>query len=153
MTPVLYSTNVYLKLFIHQQYRKDIHYVWCSEYFDSELAPTSNPKDIFWDLMRAVEKEDSHCYKISEQKLSLITRSLEWKAKGEITNNQRKEIIHRIKNSSFKDWRPIIYLIPYKLVESRLRKVKLPETANLGNEFVIKDLKRNEFGIIDIKRR
>jgi hypothetical protein len=67
---ILYSTNVFLKLFIQQEYRHDIHYVWCSELFDSAKAPfysrgslippTSNPLDIYRDLQEAVRRQDRH---------------------------------------------------------------------------------------------
>jgi hypothetical protein len=63
--PVLYSTNVFLKFHIQEQYRGDIHYVWCSENFDSRklsayssgslVPPSSNPADIYRQLQQDVK--------------------------------------------------------------------------------------------------
>jgi hypothetical protein len=60
MPPLLYSTNVFLKFLIEQRFRNDVHYAWCTEYFDSETeskysmrslsAPSSSPGDIYRQL-------------------------------------------------------------------------------------------------------
>jgi hypothetical protein len=73
---LLYSTNVFLKLLIQEKYMHDIHYVWCSENFDSAtvsthssaylVPPSSNPADIFRTLRRDVDKHDQHSAKINE---------------------------------------------------------------------------------------
>lgn len=67
---VLYSVNCYFKFYVQEKYRENRHYVWVSESFDSGSAPTSNPKKIYDSLKLAVETEDEHDYKISEQKLN-----------------------------------------------------------------------------------
>ena len=71
---LLYSVNPYLKYHIHQKYRGDTHFVWCSEYFDSRklggfsagslIPPSSNPGSLYEDLKEAVESEDEGNLKI-----------------------------------------------------------------------------------------
>lgn len=71
---LLYSVNPRVKLLIQREFRGDLHYVWCSERFDSATAgpytraalvpPTSNPKQIYRDLKEACDTRDKHNDKI-----------------------------------------------------------------------------------------
>ncbi len=104
--PILYSTNVFLKLIIQQRYRQDIHYVWCSEYFDSKaLSPyqpgalvpaSSNPVDIYRELKRDVESRDRHSAKIAAQKLSFERLAIDWEWRGDITQREKEEIVYMV---------------------------------------------------------
>lgn len=157
--PVLYSTNVYLKLVIQAQFQGDLHYVWCSEYFDSRvaspyslagrIAPSSDPAAIYRRLKEEVEGADRHSYKIAEQKNSLKARAVEWAGDSKITDDQRDEIIYMVDNAVFQDWRPLIYVVPRAPIESRLQLVPMAKRASFGNEFIIPDLARTEFDIIE----
>lgn len=160
MQPLLYSTNVLLKLLIQERFRNDVHYIWCSENFDSaalsrysfssNVAPSSNPADIYRELKTAVQRSDQHCHKINEQKLSLKNLALIWQTNGEISADEKDEIIYMVDNASFDQWRPLIYVTPRALVESRLQIVPPDKRASLGIEYIIPDLQRSEFGIIEL---
>jgi hypothetical protein len=157
--PVLYSTNPYLKYLIQQKYRGDVHHVWCSEHFavpapgvyraSYELPPSSTPADIYRRLKEDVARNDNHSEKIKEQRAGLIARAIEWHALGEIPENQKDEIIYQANLSVGPLWRPIIYVIPYGPVASRLRLVPAASRAGFADEFIIADLARNEFDIIE----
>jgi hypothetical protein len=157
---LLYSTNVFLKLLIQQRYNSDIHYVWFSDCFDSALlsryspsslvAPSSNPADIYRELARAVKLSDRHCHKIHEQKVSLKTLAIDWEAAGEINSNDKEEIFYMIDNATFSEWRPLIYITPRVLVESRLQVVPPNKRASLALEYIVPDLKQDEFDIIEL---
>jgi hypothetical protein len=158
--PLLYSTNVFLKLLVQERFRGDVHYAWCSESFDSstlpryslssQVAPSSNPADIYRELKNAVQRKDQHCYKINEQKLSLKNLAITWEAAGEINSDDKEEIIYRVDNASFDDWRPLLYIIPRSLVLPRLQTVPPNKRASFGPEFIIPDLQRSEFDIIEL---
>jgi hypothetical protein len=157
---LLYSTNVFLKLLIQERFRGDVHYIWCSEYFDSKslprysssslIAPSSNPADIYLELRRAVHGKDRHCLKINEQKLSLKSLAITWEASGEISTDNKEEIIYRVDTADFDDWRPLLYIAPRDLVQSRLQVVPPSKRASFGLEYIIPDLKRSEFDIIEL---
>jgi hypothetical protein len=108
---LLYSTNTFLKFIIQQRFRHDIHWVWCSENFDSKkapsysdaslVAPSSNPLDIYHELRRDVAGRDSHSAKITSQKASLQSLAVEWHAKGEINADQKGEILFMVNTASF----------------------------------------------------
>lgn len=158
--PLLYSTNVLLKLLIQERFRGDIHYVWCSESFDSQslpryslrsqVAPSSNPADIYRELKGAVQRKDQHCYKMTEQKLSLKSLAVSWEAAGEINSEEKEEIVYMVDNASFEDWRPLVYVIPRAMVDLRLKVVPANRRASFGPEYILPDLRRHEFDIIEL---
>lgn len=158
--PLLYSTNVFLKLLVQERFRGNVHYAWCSESFDSstlsryslssQVAPSSNPADIYRELKLAVQKKDQHSYKINEQKLSLKNLAVTWEAAGEISSDDKEEIVYRVDNAAFDDWRPLIYIIPRALVPPRIQTVPPDRRASFGPEYIIADLQRSEFDIIEI---
>lgn len=158
--PLLYSTNVFLKFLIQQKFRNDIHYVWCSDCFDaaasprysltSQVAPSANPAEIYRQLKLDIKNKDRHSYKINAQKASLTSLAIDWEGKGEITSEQKDEIIFMVTNAAFDDWRPLIYIIPRELVAGRLKVVPISKRASFGDEFIVEDLKPNEFDLIEL---
>jgi hypothetical protein len=157
---LLYSTNVFLKLLIQERYRNDVHYVWCSEHFDSKklsayssgslVPPSSNPADIYRELQRDVQGMDSHSAKIAAQKAMFTSLALEWERRGEISSTHRDEIINWVTHASFDYWRPLLYVIPRAPIETRLQPVPAHKRAGWGNEYIIPDLKRSEFDVIEL---
>lgn len=158
--PVLYSTNVFLKLLICERYRNDVHYVWCSECFDSKkerkyshlskVAPSSNPADIYRELRRDVEGKDLHSAKINAQKAELKALAIKWEIAGEIQPEDKEDIIFKIDTASLEEWSPLIYVIPRAPVQDRLQLVRMKERGAFGNEYIISDLHRSEFDVIEL---
>jgi hypothetical protein len=157
--PVLYSTNTFLKFHIQQRFRNDIHWVWCSEIFDSSkaaplspnslIAPSSSPADIYRELQRDVERRDGHSAKISAQRASLQTLAIEWQSRGEISSQDMEEIIFMVTTASFDLWRPLLYVIPTPASAGRLQLVPIEKRANFGKEYIIGDLARTEFDVVE----
>lgn len=158
--PLLYSTNVFLKFLIQQRFRSDVHYVWCSEIFDAKtqskylasslVPPSSNPADIYKQIKSDIDRNDWHSYKINEQKTSLKKLAIDWEQAGEISRIDKDEIIFMIDTVSFDYWRPLLYIIPRILVDSRLKFVPINKRAGIGPEYIIEDLQRHEFDIIEL---
>jgi hypothetical protein len=157
---LLYSTNVFLKLLIQADYMNDVHYVWCSEEFDSNRVsaysrsflspPSSNPADIFRQLKRDIDKKDAHSSKINEQKVGLTNRALEWEKSGLITATDKDDIVFMVNSAPLEHFRPLIYVIPRPPVETRLKKVPMNLRAGIADEYTIDDLKRTEFDIVEL---
>ncbi len=157
---LLYSTNVFLKQLIQAAYRGDVHYVWCSDSFDSTKlpgysvgalgAPSSNPADIYRELKRDVDRNDFHSAKIAAQKASFKSLAVKWEKSGEITKAQKQEIVYMVDNAPINYWRPLLYVIPYDLVQSRVQIVPIALRASFANEYVIPDLARSEFHLIEL---
>lgn len=160
MSILLYSTNCKLKLVVQEKYFHDVHYVWCSESFDSEslpkyshgrlVPPSSNPLDIYKQLRDDVKRGDLHSPKISAQRASFIKIAMQKETAGQITNDQAKEIAWYAENAPIDMFSPLVYLIPRHNVDSRLELVPADKRAGIGNEYILQDLRRCEFEVIEI---
>lgn len=158
--PLLYSTNPFLKLLIQEKYRKDTHYVWCSEAFDSTkhgvyssialTAPSSDPCAIYKQLRDETAKGERHSVKIPQMKASLQALAIRWRDANEITAEQSAEIIYMADTAGPAEWRPLIYVIPRVPVAARLVSVPIAQRASLGQEYTIADLARHEFDVIEL---
>ena len=158
---LLYSTNVWLKHAIQQKFRNDVHYVWCSELFDSTKAsayslgslvpPSSNPVDIYRALKLDVQRQDRNSEKITKQRATLASLAIQWATAGEITNDDKEEIVYMVTTATFEMWRPLLYLIPRgpAIVAPRLQVVPPANRAGHGPEYIIEDLKGTEFEIVE----
>ena len=113
-------------------------------------SASSNPADIYRELRRDVNSKDKHSGKINAQKTSLKKLAVDWHAMGEISLAQRDDITYIVDYATFDDWRPIIYVIPRAPVASRLKLVPAHLRAGIGDEFIIEDLQRSEFDIIEL---
>ena len=158
--PVIYSTNVMLKYLIQEKFQNDVHYVWSSEYFDSNkrpayssgalVPPSSNPADIYRDLKNAVERGDSHNAKIIEQKAVLVRLATKWAQDGKISQAEKDEIIYWVTTARFDLWKPLLYVIPREPIELQIQIVPPDKRASFGNEYIISDLERSKFDIIEL---
>jgi len=150
-----------MKYLVNERYRGNVHYVWCSETFDastlgtyvsgSSVPPSSNPKDILFDLKKAVDSTDRNNTKIKEQMSGLAALAVKWEKAREISTIDKDDIIYMVTEPAyFKHWRPLLYLNPRAPVESRLIPVSAAKCASLGKEYIISDLRRDEFELIEL---
>jgi hypothetical protein len=114
------------------------------------VAPSSNPAEIYRQLALDIRNKDRHSYKINAQKASLTSLAIAWEASNEITSDQKDEVVFMVTNATFDDWRPLLYIIPRNLVETRLQNVPIHRRASFGDEFIVEDLQRNEFDVIEL---
>jgi hypothetical protein len=74
---------------------------------------------------------------------------------GAITEEQKNTIfaiIEKSKEKNFKLFSPLLYIIPFALVEEKAEPVPVEDRANpLSDEFIIKDLPRNLFDVVDLR--
>jgi hypothetical protein len=155
---LLYSTNTYLKFHIQENFRGE-HRVWCSPVFEAQKQnryalgagqpASSDPCTIYTSLHRAVAVSDDHDPKINSQRKVLSALAVDWCLAGKITEAQRDEIVAIVKNARFPDWRPLIFVIPFSPVQARLQLVDRANRASHEPEYIIPDLKRGEFDIIE----
>ena len=149
-----------MKLLINERFRKDIHYVWCGDCFDSTkaaayssaawTAPSSDPCAIYRQFQTECARMDRHSSKIQEQKLSLSRLAVIWRDDGQISSDEAEEIIYMVENSDAGHWKPLLYVIPRATVVGRLQIVPVAKRASFGLEYIIPDLRRTEFDIVEI---
>jgi hypothetical protein len=144
---------------IQEKFRKDIHYVWCGEAFDSTkhgtytslalTAPSSDPCAIYKQLREEI-KTERHGVKIPQMKAGLSALAVKWRDSGEISADEAAEIIYMADTAGHMEWRPLVYVIPRAPVEARLQKVPIAQRASLGPEYTIAELARHEFDVIEL---
>lgn len=160
MYQILYSTNTWLAYIITEKFYLGSHYIWCTPNFhvnnqsliDATTPPTSTPYDILTSLNREVTRGDRHSVKMSENKVGIIRGASIKKTQGIITEEQEAEIIEIVNSSESRDFRPLLYVMAYCAVKGLLRPVAVKDRAHpLSNEFIIEELPRNLFDVIEIQ--
>lgn len=114
------------------------------------VPPSSNPADIYRQLRSDIERSDRHSAKITEQKAVLAELAVRWEANREINTDEKEEILGMVDLPTFEYWKPLIYIIPRALVSSRLEHVPIGKRGGIGDEYIIRDLRRDEFDIIEL---
>lgn len=164
---VLYSVQSYLAYYINTNYYNKIHYAWCASSFDCEtksaLSPktahTSNPKNIYENLMKDISTPDNH-YKrpeIHRNTVGLLKGASIMLQKNVITESQYDSIRTIIKKCQkgaavSEYFRPLVYVIPFELNKPLIKSVEIGKRAlPLSDEFIIEELPKGNFDIIDIK--
>jgi hypothetical protein len=135
---ILYSTNTLLAYHINQTYYGELHYVWCSAFFGAANIPSpyhpnppsSSPREIYENLMKAVENSDRHSEKIRLNKAGLRRGATFKHATGDITDAQRLEILDKVRLAQLAAFKPLLYVIPYPLVSGILSTVPVKHRAN-----------------------
>ena len=114
------STNPWFATEIANKYRGGLHFAWVC--FDSSkaaagsaaalIAPSSNPKRIYETLYEDCRSEDRHSALIRGYKQKFRRLARQWAGENSISENQYGEIIATVNSTSFRIWRPILYVIP-----------------------------------------
>ena len=160
--PIYYSANPWYAKEISEKYRGGSYFAWVCEYFDSEreapagsggimIAPSSNPRKIYEELLDEYRNQEEHSHRIKEYRKTFRRLAKTWLAGGEISQDQFDKIIASVQANSWRIWKPVLYVIPHLSIDrNRIILVKRPDRAGYGPEFQIADLRRDEFDIIDL---
>jgi hypothetical protein len=158
-SPFLFSAGPQIKFEINRRFRRDRHYIWCSECFDARktwlhpavrVPPSSNPAEIYASLLAAtVDRMDLHDKNVRDWRSGIKFRALQWALNHEITDDDFAEIVVMADHEGPQSWRPLLYIIDRSAVDRRLRVVNPSERANPGApEYIIPDLGPEEFDVI-----
>ncbi|HXB24912.1 MAG TPA: hypothetical protein VNV25_09295 [Gemmatimonadaceae bacterium] len=158
--PLLYSVNPRIKYHFVEKYGGGVHWIWCSETFDSGAAaslsplasipPSSNPKDLYQRLKSDANRRDRGSALIDQKRTSLINSVVRWHTDGQIDDAGKVEALATIDLVDSYEWRPLLYLIPRMGLGARLVVVPPGMRASpLGCEYQIHDLGKEEFDAIE----
>lgn len=135
------------------------HFVWCSPVFDASAVarytpgarqpPSSDPASIYRVLHADVKAGDRHSDAIERQRKSCKATALKLLAEGKLSGDQAAEVASIVDASQVSDWRPLIYAIPFELVNIRVQLVPVDQRASLEPEYIIPDLRDHEFHVIE----
>jgi hypothetical protein len=116
--PVLYSANPWFAAEIAEKFRDGRHFAWVCEYFDSShaqagsagalIAPSSNPRKIYEDLLHEYRAQEEHSRIIRDHKKTFSRLAKQWLSNGELTKDQCDEIIASVRANSWKIWKPVL---------------------------------------------
>jgi hypothetical protein len=161
--PVLYSANPWFATDVAVKYCHGRHFAWVSEYFDADqapagsagalIAPSSNPRKIYEDLLYDCNAEEQHSDIIKRHKKTFARLARGWLAAGEINQDQHDDILASVRTPSWRIWRPVLYVIPkHGINAARIKEVRRKDRAAYGPEYQIVDLQASEFDIVDLSK-
>jgi len=156
---LLWSAGAFLKYQIQERYYRQ-HYCWCSPVFEAaslgrfdigaEQAPSSDPATIYRQLHAAVTRPDGHDPKIASYKKSMRAIAIQKHSQGLLSEDDRNDIIAMVQKSPARNWRPVMYVIPYAQVADRVQRVPMSQRAGNELEYIIPDLTISEFHLIEM---
>jgi hypothetical protein len=157
----LYSTYTWLAFTINQQYYGGDHYVWCTPHFEpgspflsspSAVPPTSSPKMIYTSLFEEVTAGDRHSAKVAQNRLGIQRGADVQFRKGTISTAVRDEILSIVDAAEVRDFRPLLFVIPFAPVASLLVQVPIKARAHpLAEEYILSNLPRAAFDVLEIR--
>jgi hypothetical protein len=154
----LYSTCTWLSFVIAEEFYRGDHFVWCTPYFDADaipqfgasLPPTSCPKEIYLSLAEEVLRGDRHSAKIESTRRGILKGAAIKHSAGVVSDAEFNQIKAMVELAETRDFKPLLYIIPFEAVESMLQDVPIRERAHpLSPEFMIERLPRKSFDVLD----
>jgi hypothetical protein len=120
---------------------------------DATTPPTSTPSDILHTLGREVRAGDRHSAKIEQNKVGILKGASFKRVSGVITKKQEKDIASIVEGAETKDFRPLLYIIPFSHAAKLLQEVPVENRAHpLSVEYVIDELPRSHFDVIEFNQ-
>jgi hypothetical protein len=160
MGVALYSTNPWVSYMIAERYRGNIHRVWCGEVYDprkepslslaSAVPPSSSPAQIYKRWAEELQTGERHSLERDRVKATLSSLAVRWCTDGSIEEGQRDEILYALEQNDSQLWRPLLYVIPRTpQIAQRLLTVPPAKRAGLAPEYILEDLRREEFDVLE----
>lgn len=156
---ILYSTNSWLAYAIGERFYFGEHYVWCNPDFDARAVavidqvtpPSSSPAEIYRALHEDVRRGDSHSSKIKDNMTGILRGAAVKRAAGIISEEDQRDIVSMVDRAGGRDFRPLLYVIPYERVRGIVKPAPVAERAHpLSREYVIDALRRTDFDVLEL---
>jgi hypothetical protein len=155
---VLYSVNTLLAYRINEHFYGQMHYVWCSPFFDAsgtspfdvQAPPSSTPCDICRMYLDDVLRQDRHSDVIRNNRSGLKSGLEIKRDDGVISAEQYRELEEIVSKAPFEDFRPLLFVIPFQGIADRVEEVPLFQRAHpFSREYRIERLPRSHFDVLD----
>jgi hypothetical protein len=156
---VLYSANTWLAYIVAEHFYGGEHYVWCTPDFgtqtqaaiDQVAPPSSSPAEIYRSLHEDSRRGDRHSAKVNENKAGILRGAAIKRAGGVISDSQQHEIGSILEQASGRDFRPLLYVIPFHAVRSLAQRVPVAQRAHpLAREYIVESLRRDLFDVLEL---
>lgn len=156
---LLYSTNTWLAYAIAERFYGGVHYAWCSPVYGGATAqphvnipPSSSPAEIYRLLLDETRRGERHS-EFMRQKLEGVLKGARAKLEaGVIGPAQRDEIREMVERMHPREFRPVLYVIPYDRVRDWVREVPVHERAHpFSEEYRVEALPHDSFHMIELR--
>jgi hypothetical protein len=155
---VLYSTNTWLAYAISERYYGGVHYAWCSPVYDGRrtashvnIPPTSSPAEIYRLLSAEVDRGERHSVVLEKNRKGLGKGLKARQAEGLVSATQQEEVASTIDSADIRDFRPVLYVIPFERVRGLVVDVPVPERAHpMSIEYRVERLSRDCFDMLEL---
>lgn len=156
---LLYSTNTLIAYAIAERFYRGVHYAWCSPVFDGtttaahiNIPPTSSPAEIYRNLWEEVRRGELHSAIIDSNRSGVLDGADAKLDAGVISFPQRQEIQKMMERCTTRDFRPVLFIIPYDRVAHLVSDVPVEMRAHpLSPEYRIEALPRDCFDMIEFR--
>jgi hypothetical protein len=159
-TPIiLYSASTWLAYSIAERFY-GVHYAWCTAFYDGitaprhfNIPPTSSPAEIYRNLEEETRRGDLHSNAITRNVNGIMTGAKAKLETGVITDAQYDAIEVVVEEAKIPDFRPVLYVILFDLLEGRIPEVPVSQRAHpLSLEYRIEDLRSGCFDLLELRR-
>jgi hypothetical protein len=153
---VVYSASTLLSYRICEFYYNGIHYVWCAPNNNADKIirdnpASSDPLEIYWLYRKAVKTGDEHSFQINSNRRGIARGAIAREEQGVIDRKTRERIVAIANSAPVQEFDPLLYVIPYYLVQDIIREVDLDQAARVTSlEFVIENLPRKFFDVLQL---
>lgn len=156
---IYYSCSTWIAYEISQYFYGEIHYAWCTPYFDppsrlnpyNSVPPSSNPRAFYWGLMKDVDALDLHSSRVDNVRAGIQRGAFSRLNEGMIGTSQYREILKLIRRAHPANFKPLMLVIPAAPVAALLKSVSVTQRASLfSEEYIIKKLPRSLFDAIEL---
>jgi hypothetical protein len=160
-TPLLlYSASTWLAFTIAERFYGGVHYVWCSPFYDAATAarhlsipPSSSPAEIYWRLEEDTRRGDRHSAAVQQSRNGVRRGAQAQRDAGVVTDSQLSEIRLIVKTAETREFRPVLYVIPFERVRGQAAEVPPPERASpFSVEYRIQRLRKDCFDLLELRR-
>jgi len=155
---LLYSTSTWLAYSVAEQYYGGIHFAWCSPVYDGRSAgahvnipPSSSPAAIYRSLLDDAWRGDRHSKAMDLNKEGIYRGALARQQQGVIGSGEVEEITSSLERAECRDFRPVLYVIPYEQVRECVIRIPVARRAHpMSVEYQVDPLPRASFDMIEL---
>jgi hypothetical protein len=155
---LLYSTSTWLAYSVAEQFYGGVHFAWCSPVYDGRTAeahvnipPSSSPAAIYRSLLDDTWRGDRHSKAMDLNKEGIHRGALARHQQGLIGLHEVEEIDNSLDRAECRDFRPVLYIIPYEQVRESVIRIRVAERAHpMSVEYRVDPLPRASFDMIEL---
>lgn len=156
---LLYSASTWLAYSIAERFYGGIHYAWCSPVYDGNTAPShvnippsSSPAEIYRIFAEDSRRGERHSDAMERNRFGIATGAQEKLDAGVITQAAFSRITDILGNASMRDYRPMLFVIPFDGVADLVEEVAVASLAHpLSLEYRVERLPRDLFDAIELR--